>query len=271
MKKLIGVIGVALFVVAVSAGAAVVQPVGAASQVLIPAAGFTPGANGTFFYSDITIINLTAHDQQVALQWLPEGATAGAPTTITIRARSGIRSANFVHDYLSQTGLGAITITGVTSAGMLDTSAVLYVSSRIWTPEPGTNGTTSQSFWAIPLDQINMPGAAIFSLGSLVNPSGYRVNVGIVNLSSNPQTFSVGIPSSSPVPAPVVLTIPGMSMQQIPVDISGTAAGNLPQVTVQNITSGSTASTNWTAYGSTVDNVTGDAWSEIAVAGTVSP
>ncbi|MGZ8797181.1 MAG: hypothetical protein ACXW2F_07530, partial [Thermoanaerobaculia bacterium] len=42
----------------------VVVPLGAAPQILIPAAGSTAGANGTFFRSDITLINFGDVPQQ---------------------------------------------------------------------------------------------------------------------------------------------------------------------------------------------------------------
>ena len=119
MKPL--VVAVTLLV-ATASFAGVVQPLGAASQVLIPAAGSTPGANGTFFKSDISIINLATRDQTISLQWLSQAGTT-INTLIIIPARTGIRSADFVHDYFNQTGLGAIIISGVTSGGGPDTAA----------------------------------------------------------------------------------------------------------------------------------------------------
>lgn len=266
MHKLIAV---AIFLVAVSASATVILPVGAAPQVLIPAAGSTAGANGTFFQSDITLINLASHDQQVSMQWLPQGTTGAgiAPKVYTIPARTGVRSADFVRTYLSQVGLGAIIMKGVTNTGQLDTSALLYVSSRIWTPEPGTAGTSSQTFPVIPLDSVNTPAAALFSLGAIVNPDKYRVNIGIVNVDPvNAQTFAIAVPTTSPAPPTIMITVQPMSMQQIPIDVGATSTG-LPEVTITNMTS-AMRSNLWTAYGSTIDNITGDAWSELAVAGT---
>src|SRR5438477_9481615 len=96
---------------ATPAFAEVVQPVGAAPQILIPGAGSAAGANGTFFRSDITIVNLRNSDQNVLLQWLPQPGGTGTAVVITIRAFSGIRSADFVRDYLNQSGLGAIIVT----------------------------------------------------------------------------------------------------------------------------------------------------------------
>jgi hypothetical protein len=260
------IIFTALFtLVASSSFANVVQPLGASPQVLIPAAGNAQGANGTFFKSDISIINLASHDQMVALQWLPQGVSStGTPLTITMPARTGLRSADFVNDYFGQTGLGSIIVTGVTGSGTVDSTAALSVNSRIWTPEPGTGGTTSQSFPAVPLSLINTPTAALFAVGGADDPTNYRVNVGIVNDDpSNTQTFVVKLQGTTT--QTFTVTIPPMSMQQISLgsDISPTA-----QISIQNATPSATRSNSWLAYGSTIDNVTGDAWSELAVVGT---
>lgn len=261
MKRLLFI---ALLFVSTASFATVVQPIGAASQVLVPAAGSTAGANGTFFRSDITIINLTSHNQTVALQWLPQAGSGGTNTTtsITIPALSGIRSSDFVAQYLNQTGLGSIIITGL-NGNTVDPTAALYVSARIWTPQPGTNGTTSQSFPAIPVSTINTPVAAMFGVGGADNPSNYRVNIGIVNLDPvNAQTFVISLP---PATSGISVTIPAMSMAQVPL---GSGLSSTTQVQVQNATSSGTRSNLWTSYSSTVENTTGDAWSEIALTGT---
>lgn len=250
------------------------MPIGAASQIVIPAAGDTDGANGTFFRSDVTIVNFAAHDQVVSLQWLPQAGSGGTTVTksITISASSGIRSADFVHDYLNVSGLGSLLVSGLTSAGTIDTTAALYAASRIWTTQPATTGTTSQSFDAVPLNAINTSSAALFSMGSITNPTGFRVNVGIVNVdATNAQTFSIQVPSlPGPPPSPaIIVTIPAMSMQQVSVG-AGPAFG-VPEITVENITPTTTKSNLWIAYSSTIDNTTGDAWSELAVPGAKAP
>jgi hypothetical protein len=261
MKRLFAI---ALLFVASTSFAGVVQPLGAASQILIPAAGSVAGANGTFFHSDISIINLASHDQDILLQWLPQAGTTPTMTrTITLAARSGTRSADFIQSYFNISGLGALLISALTSTGAPDGTAALYVNSRIWTPQPGTDGTTSQSFPAIPANTINTPAAALFAVGGPDNVANYRVNVGIVNLDpTNTQTFTVQIGGS---PTGFLVTVPPQSMQQLALG-SGLSAET--QISIRNATATATRSNLWTAYGSTVDNFTGDAWSEIAVAGS---
>ena len=266
---------VAIFCASASFGAqarndSVVQPLGAAPQLLIPVAGSTPGANGTFFRSDITIINFAPRDQRVKLQWVPQSGGAGSTSTITIPLASGIRSADFVAQYLNQSGLGSILVTGVQNDGVTsDLNAQLFVSIRVWTPQPGTSGTTSQSLPAIPMSAVNTQVAALFAVGGADNPANYRVNVGIVNLDpANAQTFQIALPTSfGPQQPPFQLTIAPMSMQQIGI---GSGLPPTQEVLIQNITPAATRSNSWISYGSTVDNITGDAWSELAVAGTTA-
>jgi hypothetical protein len=239
----------------------VVRPLTSAPQLLIPIAGSTPGANGTFFKSDITLGNFSQQGQSVRLQWLPQGASSTLSVTISVGGLSFIRSADFVHDYLGQTGIGAILVTGLTSGGDIDPAASLYVASRIWTPQPGTSGTTSQSLPAIPTSTINTSGAALFSLGG---QGSFRTNVGFVNLDPiNAQTFQI-VFTQSPLPFSIPVTVPPMSMQQAAL---GTSTFFGPELLLANGTASATRSNLWIAYGSTIDNVTGDAWSELAVAG----
>jgi len=232
-----------------------------APQLLIPAAGSTPGVNGTFFRSDITIGNFATHDQVVRLQWLPQGVSSTFSKTMTLRGRSGTRSEDFVSEILGQTGLGAILITGVTDSGDLDPTADLYAQSRIWSPQPGTNGITSQSLPAIATSTINQSSAGIFSLGS--RSGNFRANIGLVNLDpNNAQLFLIIFPVG-PLPFAMAVPVPPMSMQQAAIG-SGSAAGF--EFIILNETDTSTRSNSWVAYGSTIDNVTGDAWSEVGVA-----
>jgi hypothetical protein len=266
MKKLLSL---SLFLFALNASAAVVQPIGAAPQLLIPAAGSTGGVNGTFFRSDITLVNLSSHDQLILLQWLPQPGASPATATMTLRSLAGFRSSDFVTDIFHTTGLGSILVTGMQTGGTAaDTTARLFASSRIWTNQPGTNGTTSQDLPAIPPGGINTPAAVIFGMGGADNASNYRTNVGIVNVDATAtQTFNVQRQTTASQTTVATVTLPPMTMTQVAV---GTITPG-EQVNVVNVSPSAQArSTLWIAYGSTVDNVTGDAWSELGVAATPS-
>ena len=121
------------------------------AEFLIPAAGNTPGANGTFFRSDIGVWNLRDVPQRVALRWLPQAGSAAHPVVeVTISSQSTIRSEDFVAEYFGLNGLGSILVTALSDDGQPDPAARLQVTSRIWTPQPDTTGTTSQSLQVVP-------------------------------------------------------------------------------------------------------------------------
>src|SRR5260221_4893881 len=243
---------------AFGASAQMVVPQSQASAILIPAAGSVQGANGTFFRSDLTVLNYRSSSQNVQFQWLPQGSsgTGVAPVIVTMTPQSGLNSEDFVASILHQTGLGAIVITGVTAQGAADPNAQLVATSRIWTPQPNaTTGTNSQQFNGVPLSAIN---SGTLSMIGQRRDDRYRTNVGIANLDTQTQIFRVDVQSSAGIETQMV-TIPARSLSQV--GLTG-ASSTLPlQILVSSASSSPT--TAFMAYGSSVDNVTGDAWSSL--------
>jgi len=262
MKKLLPLFILSL---CISAQAQLTAP---APQILIPAAGSVAGLNGTFFHSDIAVFNYRDVPQNVVVQWLPQGVPgAGVQSRlIVINARSGVISEDFVAQVLQQSGLGAIVFTAATADLQPDANGALFITSRIWSPQadnPG--GTVSQTFPAVDLAKINSNNVAI--LGQRVSEQ-YRTNVGIVNLSTATQTFEVLQNSDDPTFAPVLqtVTVPGRSMQQVQLL---NARATALQVRVRSTTG--IDPKLWVAYGSSVDNHTGDSWSSLGVATVLTP
>jgi hypothetical protein len=227
------------------------------SQFLIAAAGAVSGANGTFFRSDITIINYrTDADQRIRFQWIPQGtsSTGVGPVEMTLAKATGFSSEDFVSNVMMQSGLGSILVTALTADGQLDASGRLHATARIWSNQPGlSSGTVSQTFPIIAVNDINSTRLAI--LGHR-RDDRYRTNVGIVNLDPQPQTFQVAVVAEG-VTELVAVSMPGLSMQQV--GLAGPPRTNL-QIAVTNVSSGFQSS-RWIAYGSSVDNTTGDSWS----------
>jgi hypothetical protein len=239
-----------------------------APQILVPAAGSVGGLNGTFFRSDIAIYNYRESQQNVVFQWLPQGRSGVAEPTVqvAIPGRSGIISDDFVGSILQRSGLGAIVITAVTQEGQPDPLGALFVTSRIWTPQADKpDGTTSQTFPTIDTRAINSSNVAI--LGQRVS-NQYRANVGIVNLSNSEQTFEVLQNSDDPTFAPLLqtVTVPPRAMQQATLFNMRVAA---LQVRVRALTA--IDPRQWVAYGSSIDNVTGDGWSSLGVVTVLTP
>jgi hypothetical protein len=230
--------------------------VSSSPQILIPAAGNVAGAEGTFFRSEINILNYGTTDATLQLRWFPRpGEGESVVTQMTLPAGSGIGNEDFVGTVLGRTGLGSILISAVTATG-IDTNARIFASARIWTPQANNPaGTNSQSFNVIPLTAINSQRLALVGLR---RGTQYRLNVGIVNLDPvNEQSFQITV--GPRVPTEVTpLAVPARSMQQINLP-GGTQPGL--QVHVENVTPSATRTNAWIAYGSSVDNVTGDSWS----------
>ncbi len=241
-------------------------PQGAAPRVIIPVAGNAQGANGTYYRSDITLINIRDAAQLVLIYWRPQGVsgTTLSSRAILIPARSGIASEDFVNENLNgRTGIGSIEIAGVNSDGTFDPNALLHVTSRIWTPRPdGGGGTMSQTFPAVVGDQTP-PLAQVKSIFGMRRTEQFRLNVGMTNPSANSQIFRVTVAITGPGGTDtqtIEMTLPPRSMDQRLV--GGTANGTV-QVIIEDL--GGTAG-DWHGWASSIDNQSGDAWSQIGFA-----
>lgn len=242
--------------IAVMANGQIVATRSAVPQLLIPAAGAQQGGGNTFFRSDITIINYRTVAQRVRLQWLPQNLPGAgvASVDITINASSGIASEDFVTNTMQQSGLGAIMVTGIDATGAFDSSALLVATSRIWTPAQGSSGTESESLPSVATTDINSGIVTILGARREVR---YRTNVGIVNLSTAAQTYQVSVGGSFGTQSQQV-TVAAMSMGLFPV----TGASSTTPLQIQIVNVGTPPrSTFWVGYASSIDNITGDAWS----------
>jgi hypothetical protein len=247
-----------VILVAAAANAQIVVTRGPVPQLLIPAAGAQQGGGNTFFRSDITIINYRGADQRIRLQWLPQNVTGAgiAPVDITITAASGIASEDFVTNVMQQSGLGAILVTGIDATGTPDPSALLVATSRIWTPEQGSSGTESQSLPSIATTDI---ASGLVSILGARREVRYRTNVGIVNLSNTTQTFQVTVGGSFGTDTRQITVAP-MSMNLSAV----TGASSTIPLQIQVVDLGPPPRTTfWVTYASSVDNITGDAWTTL--------
>lgn len=240
-------------------------PQSAAPFVIAPVAGNAAGANGTFFRTDVNVINLRNTAQRVALYWLPQGQAGSVLPTriIDLNPLSGFSSEDFVGEILNRSGLGAIQFAALNPDASFDPGGLLHVTSRIWTPRPdGAAGTMSQSFPSVVgggAEQSNLK--AIFGQR---RSSQYRLNAGAMNPSSTTQRFRVTahISGTGGLDTQVVeFDVNPRSMQQI--TVPGTSSGTV-QVLIENITGGAG---DWHGWASSVDNQSGDAWSQLAFAG----
>jgi hypothetical protein len=233
------------------------------NSIVIPAAGHVPGANGTFFKSDIAIHNLRSVEQRLRAEFLPRSGSGRIVQArdLTIAPNGVLQSDDFVEGVLSTDGLGAILLHPIRSNGDADNEGKLAVSNRIWTPQIGlAAGNASQSFPIMTLGSINSTRLAIVGLRS---DTQHRINICIVNLDrTTSQTFRISLHNLQS--EPLEITLDPYSMQQVPV--TGLFSPGTLRVNVENVVRPGTGRlTLWTAYGSVVDNITGDSWTSIGV------
>lgn len=226
---------------------------------LIPVAGNAAGGNGTFFKSDVTFSNSRSVAQAIGVSWLAQGQDnrTAAVDYYSLPANTYVSIDDFVATTLNKSGIGAIVVIAVNSAGSPDTSAQINGFSRIWTKQPGVNGTVSQALPAVSLtDSIGSLTADLFGLKQSAQ---FRSNVGIVNFDSSAHTWTVRAAGTGVV---TTVTVPPFSLVQVPLanGSAGTGSGN---VGLQLKSDG--FGFWWSAYGSTVDNTTGDGWVSHAV------
>lgn len=246
-------------------GAVRAQTVGdnrSARYFIIPAAGSVAGANGLFFRSDVTLINYAANPEDVIALFWPNGQSTPPQTStgvkLTIPPARAVTYIDFVATVLNQSGLGSILFFGVNGTA-LDTNAAIDGLSRIYTKQPGSDGTVSQEF--PPVDVFNLLVADTSASLGLRQDSAFRTNFGIVNADQIPHKVLVTAIGERATNS-VTVTVPafGMVQQSIP-------AGDYGALTVTfDITDSGGASIAWVAYASSTDNITGDGWVSIASA-----
>ncbi len=253
-----------VFFLAVSTNASVITSLTGSNEVLVPVAGSGTGVNGTFFRSDIRVTNLRSEDQLVHLFWLPQGVSgiAIAPIVVTIPANGKISSEDFTTEVMKQTGLGAIVARAVRGDGSIDSEGLLDVSTRIWTPTPGGEGTESQNLDSLGARRI--VNRRVVILGQR-RDERFRSNVGIINLDRDtPQTYRITVSGDNPTLIAETKDVPVPPYSLVQVALPGFAQPNL-RIDIEVLPiSGGGVGTLWAAYGASVDNVSGDSWSSIA-------
>jgi hypothetical protein len=217
---------------------------GAESAFIFPVVG-SAGA----FRTEAVLYNRLNRSQLVDVYFLPLGSgncNVGA-VRLRLDANTWYFYSDFVFNVFGVANFGSVVALGVTSGGANDSSARIDGNARIWSVDAG-GGTTSQNF---PAMSIAVPAGGQSSFG-LRKDEFYRTNWGIFNYDSITRTFdltfnglrgfstmSVNIPPCSLIQQGV----PGGPYGSFEIGFSPRDGGGL-----------------YYAYGSSVDNVSGDAW-----------
>lgn len=232
------------------------------SRVLvIPAAGNAAGANGTYFRSDVTIANLNNVAQDVVVVWLPNGDPgAAANFRLTIPPGPAFTYVDFVGQTLGRTGVGSLLILPVGATGNLDVNGAIDAYSRIWSPAANNApGTFSQPFPAVDLFHLQDERDAMI-LG-MRQDSGFRTNLGIVNLSDFALPYNVSVYNN----AGALVSSFQQIVRSSEMILRPLPAGDFGNITIRvNVGSGlPPGEMLWTTFASSTDNFTGDGWVSI--------
>jgi hypothetical protein len=229
-----------------------------------PVVGNVIGGFGTHFKSDIFIVNYGNSAKEVLFVFGPRGqSNVGTARTFRRTVQPGhISLRDIIGTQFQTDGLGYLLVTAVIpGTTTVDATAVLDGFSRIWTQQPGSAGTVSQSLVPVPIGNngqtTNFSSAPLFAIGSRQD-SQFRTNVGVASLDTQERTFRVDILGTGGNTS-FTITVPGSSMAQAAIP-----PGNWGDMLIM-ISQTSPSQLGWTAYTSTVDNVTGDGWSVYAV------
>lgn len=241
--------------------------------VMIPVAGTVAGAHGTRFQTDLTITNQSPGGEatRIDVYWLPQDLPgSGTPVARLELAPWAVEfHEDFVSRTLNRSGLGAIILRAVHADGTPDPAARIDAFARIWTPIPGGAGTASQGVHASTLNfpQLDDLQAIPGRIYGLRQGAGFRSNYGLVNMSSKPLTFIVtfltgssGTVNEQSRSELVVVAAQSMTHRAVPSQMQGQLMISIVADQDRSIGDPTAPLQPWAAYGSTVDNVSGDGW-----------
>ena len=220
---------------------------GAEPAFILPVVG-SAGA----FRTEGTLVNRRTQAQKIAVYYWPIGAGASncnvAGGFFVLDASTKYFFPDLVKDVFRQTGFGSLIIIGVDSANNADANARIDGNVRIWSASAG-GGTTSQNF---PSMSVLVPAGTQSAFG-LRSDDSFRTNWGIFNYDSRERTFDI-VFDGPPNRNQVTFTVPPCSLVQN--RVTGGPYGSLEVVFAPQDGGGL-----FFAYGSSVDNVSDDAWS----------
>lgn len=235
-------------------------------QLLVDVAINAPGRFGTMYRSDYFLSNIRSVNQEVLIGWIAAGVNnAGASTQrFSLNANTVYSIPDFLSGgsgRLSQTGVGAILITCVLpGTSTPDLFGLVAGSLRIWTQETASSsGTNSFTLNAVNPNTIHgNVGALVF--GARQN-NDFRANYGLVNLDPvNSRAWTVTAIAGNT--SSWTVTLPPVSMQQYatPSSVAPTSSGYF----LYQFNPTLTTDFQWSGFVNSADNITGDAWFNIA-------
>ncbi|HUP60799.1 MAG TPA: hypothetical protein VNA69_10315 [Thermoanaerobaculia bacterium] len=240
-------------------------------SLIFSAVGHAPGQNGSFFESDMRVVNLSAQTMKYQINYTPtgtDGTVTGSTTTVDVAPNQSLALDDIVSTVF---GLGEITgalgmlevrpLTTSSSSGSLfstisSTAQQLLTlgSSRTYNFTP--NGTFGQYIPAIPFAKFVGSGK-ILSLLHVAQSDEYRANFGFLEASGNPVSLVSRVyDTSGNLLATIPVSLLASENKQIGLMLATNGITDLEDGRVEvEVTSGTG---KVTAYVSELDNATND-------------
>lgn len=222
-----------------------------AFESFVAASARAEGANGTFFQTDLRLVNLAAAEAAVDLTFLPSNLDnqSAMPVRVLIGSRESLEINDVVGNLFSvMSGVGAIRIVSESD---------LAVSSRTFTPsgDPACPGTFGQFIPASSASSAVTKGVIPNVSLSASPATGFRANFGSVNPSAGPVTVSMTLRNGSGASIGTAgVTLPPLGHFQQSV----AALFAVPTLETTNAFIEVEASAPVLSYVSVVDNASGD-------------
>ena len=214
----------------------------------VPAIAHNPGAGGTAWRSDLAVVNTGAADASFTLTFY-----SGSSPMVQNRTLPGRGTAKWVNVLESLFGVGASVSTQGTV--VVTSTAPLAITARTY--NQAASGTYGQYYPAVRSGSLLGTGQVAY-LPLLEKSTAFRTNVGAVNAGAADCTveFRVYGAGGSQIGATPTLSVPAGRWAPLN-DLFAMAAAGSQSVAYATATPTTSGCEVW-AYGSLIDNVTGD-------------
>jgi hypothetical protein len=190
----------------------------AATSLIIPAVGSTPGVNGAFYQSDIRLSNVGAEPSRYGLFFTAtglNGTRSAQQTTVTVEAGQTMALDNILKNWY-----GATNATGVLEIRQVATGATdafsnvraTVASSRTFTNTP--DGTYGQYIPAVPFSSFIGKGETL-TLLHVAESALYHTNFGLVEAAGEPAVVHVTVYPAGGNPVSTDINLQPGEQQQI--------------------------------------------------------
>ncbi len=222
----------------------------------VPVAAHASGENGTFWVTDVRILNPSfGASANVALYLIPKGADGTSSfqqTNLEIPANTVASLPDIVSERFGSTSLQGNLVFQTDASGLLATSRTYNTG--------GSTGTYGQYIGMVPAASAIASGSGPLVMTQLADGPTYRTNLGFSELTGHPADVRITLhagASGAVLGTPAVYTVPAFSNQQVNGLFAalGAPASDNAYATLEVVG----GSGRVTAYASVVDNRTGDA------------